>query len=84
MVLNEFPQITLIKNKANIGFSKAINLGIDQAAGEFICILNPDTLISDNTFKTLLEYISQNPKTGCIGLWYDGARDRLCVSPLWN
>ena len=38
MVLNEFPQIILIKNKANLGFSKAVNLGIDNAAGEFICI----------------------------------------------
>ena len=67
MVLNEFSQITLIKNKENLGFAKAVNIGIDKAAGEFICILNPDTLISDNTFKTLLEHISQNPKTGCIG-----------------
>ena len=68
MVLNEFSQITLIKNKENLGFAKAVNIGIDKAAGEFICILNPDTLISDNTFKTLLEHISQNPKTG----WFWG------------
>ena len=67
MVKNEFPQIKLIRNKENLGFSKAVNIGLEKSKGEFICLLNPDTLVSDNTFNKLLDYITLNPNTGCIG-----------------
>ncbi len=67
MVKNEFPQIKLIRNKENLGFSKAVNIGLEKSKGEFICLLNPDTLVSDNTFNILLDYITLNPNTGCIG-----------------
>ncbi|SVC90051.1 uncharacterized protein METZ01_LOCUS342905, partial [marine metagenome] len=67
MVKNEFPQIKLIRNKENLGFSKAVNIGLEKSRGEFICLLNPDTLVSDNTFNKLLDYITLNPNTGCIG-----------------
>ena len=81
MVQIEFPQITLIMNKKNLGFSKAVNMGINRAVGDNICILNPDTLVSDNTFKTLLQYISDNPQIGCIGpkiLNPDGSLQLAC------
>ena len=67
MVENEYPEIKLIKNKENFGFSKAVNIGIDNSNGEFICVLNPDTLVSDNTFHELLDYLKKNQNTGCIG-----------------
>ena len=57
MVKNEFPSIKLIRNKENLGFSKAVNIGLEKSKGEFICLLNPDTLVSDNTFNKLLDYI---------------------------
>ena len=67
MVENEYPDIKLIKNNENLGFSKAVNIGIDNSNGEFICVLNPDTLVSDNTFHELLDYLKKNQNTGCIG-----------------
>ena len=57
MVENEYPHIKLIKNKENLGFSRAVNIGIENSVGEFICVLNPDTLLSDNTFSELLDYM---------------------------
>ena len=67
MVEKEYPEIKLIKNKENLGFSKAVNIGIKKSKGKFICILNPDTLISDNTFNEMLDYFIINQNVGCIG-----------------
>ena len=49
MIHWKFPKVNLITNKKNIGFSKANNQGVEMAKGEFILILNPDTLLEENT-----------------------------------
>lgn len=67
MMKQRFPNIKLIENKENVGFPKGNNIGVAQAKGEFICILNPDTVVAEDTFVILLntEHWSQN--TGIIG-----------------
>jgi len=67
MLKNEYPKIHLIRNNENLGFSKAVNIGLEKSKGEYICLLNPDTLVSDDTFKKLLDYITKNENIGCIG-----------------
>ena len=67
MILQEFPKVKLIRNKGNSGFSKAVNQGLEKARGEYICLLNPDTLISDDTFEILLDYLTKHSSVGCIG-----------------
>ena len=67
MVKDEFPDVKLIQNKENAGFSKAVNIGLEKSRGKYICVLNPDTLISNDTFTVLLEYLINNPNVGCIG-----------------
>jgi GT2 family glycosyltransferase len=54
MMKQLFPQITLIENKENLGFPKGNNIAVQQAKGEYICILNPDTVVAEDTFKKLL------------------------------
>lgn len=54
MIKEKFPSITLIENKENLGFPKGNNIGVAQAKGEYICILNPDTVVAEDTFKKLL------------------------------
>ena len=44
-----FPNIKLIENKENSGFPKGNNIGVAQAKGEYICILNPDTVVAEDT-----------------------------------
>lgn len=67
MVKELFPEVILIENKENYGFSKGNNIGVAKAKGDFVCILNPDTVIAEDTFKILLEYAESIPKLGIIG-----------------
>ncbi|MDD2563202.1 MAG: glycosyltransferase, partial [Salinivirgaceae bacterium] len=50
MVLEKFPEVILIANKHNKGFSSANNQAIRQSKGEYILLLNPDTLVQEDTF----------------------------------
>lgn len=67
MVEQLFPEVVLIQNKENFGFSKGNNIGVAKAKGEYLCILNPDTVVAEDTFKTLLAYVENRSKVGIIG-----------------
>ena len=68
MVKAKFPEITLIENENNVGFSKANNQLLQVAQGEFVCILNPDTVVAENTFQDLLQFSEAKSKNlGIIG-----------------
>ena len=81
LMKSEFPQMRLIENKNNIGFSAAVNQGIKSANGEYICFLNPDTLIQEDTFVKLILHLKENSQVGCIGpkiLNPDGTLQQSC------
>ncbi|WP_299245854.1 glycosyltransferase family 2 protein [uncultured Aquimarina sp.] len=67
MVRERFPDSILIENKENIGFSKANNQGVAVAKGEYICILNPDTVVAEDTFINILEIFKDLPSIGMAG-----------------
>lgn len=67
MVKKKFPNVKLIENKENSGFSKGNNIGVKQAKGEYLCILNPDTVVEENTFKTLLAFAEKQKSLGIVG-----------------
>lgn len=69
MMRSNFPNITLIENKENVGFAKANNQAVSIAKGEYVCILNPDTAVSENCFEDLLKYAEQHPNLGAIGTY---------------
>lgn len=60
------PQIKLLVNKENLGFSKACNIGAKNARGEYLFFLNPDTKIFKNSIQNLLQYIKENPSVGLV------------------
>lgn len=64
---NKFSFVKLIQNDENIGFSKANNLGVSKAKGKYICILNPDTVLQENTFDKILKFYKSNIKVGFVG-----------------
>lgn len=67
MVNQMFPDVTLIENKTNFGFSKGNNIGVQNAKGEYVCILNPDTVVPENGFKVLLEFAETKQDLGILG-----------------
>jgi O-antigen biosynthesis protein len=67
-VRHHFPDVHLIANKDNRGFAKANNQGISLAKGEFILLLNPDTIVSGDTFSTCIRFMDAHPDTGAIGV----------------
>jgi GT2 family glycosyltransferase len=56
-----FPQVNLIESKTNLGFAGGNNLGIKEAIGKYILLLNSDTLFTENVIKALFEYMELHP-----------------------
>jgi GT2 family glycosyltransferase len=67
MMKQHFPGITLIENKENSGFPKGNNIGVSAAKGEYICILNPDTVVAEDTFTKVLTFAKNQPNLGIAG-----------------
>lgn len=68
LVEKKFPQVKLIANKDNPGFSKANNQAIKLATGKYKLLLNPDTLVQEDTFKKCIDFMDVNPNAGAIGV----------------
>ena len=66
-VIKEFPEVILIKNTTNKGFAAANNQGIAIARGEFILLLNPDTIVLDRAIVKSIDFIRSNPQIGIVG-----------------
>lgn len=67
MMRTLFPAIQLIANTENVGFAKANNQGVKIAKGEYVCILNPDTIVAEDTFTQLLKFAKDKENIGSIG-----------------
>ena len=78
VIRDKFPVVKLIENKKNVGFSKANNQGVAVAEGEFILILNPDTVIAEDTLDTVLTFADKQENLGAIGIKFiDGTGNFL-------
>ena len=67
MVKEIFPEVTLIENKENFGFSKGNNIGVSRANGDYVCILNPDTVLPEDCFEELFRFSKDKDNLGIIG-----------------
>ncbi|EIA08191.1 glycosyltransferase family 2 protein [Flavobacterium frigoris] len=73
-----FPDIELIQNNDNLGFPKGNNIGVAQAKGKYICILNPDTVVAEDTFTKVLAFAERQINLGIVGVkLIDGAGNFL-------
>lgn len=68
MVLKEFPEVHLISNKDNVGFSRANNQAIAQATTSYTLILNPDTIIQEDTLRKCVTFMESHPAAGALGV----------------
>lgn len=67
MMKERFPHIKLIENKENSGFPKGNNIAVKEAKGEYVCILNPDTVVAEDTFEKILNTEHWKLNTGIVG-----------------
>jgi len=80
-IREKFPQAKLIANQKNLGFGKANNIGLKQASGKYILLINPDTLVAEDTFEKMIKFFESNPEAGLAGckiLNPDGSLQLAC------
>lgn len=68
MVAEKFPDVKLIANKDNVGFSKANNQAIREANGEYVLLLNPDTVVEEDTFDKVVSFMDEHSDAGGLGV----------------
>ena len=67
LVRDKYPQVTLIANELNRGFTGGNNQGLAAATGRYVLVLNPDTVIVDEALDRLVGYLEAEPQVGAVG-----------------
>ena len=68
MIAEKFPWVKVIANKDNVGFARANNQAIKVASGEYVLLLNPDTVVQEDTFSKTLGFMDSTPDSGGLGV----------------
>jgi len=66
-VRRRFPGVHLIASAENLGFAGGNNLALEKATGRYICLINPDTIVQEDTFSTLIGFLNGHPEAGAVG-----------------
>jgi GT2 family glycosyltransferase len=66
-VRSRFPKVNLIANENNVGFGAANNQALEIAKGKYIVLINPDTIVKEDTFTKLIDFLEKNPQAGMVG-----------------
>jgi len=68
MLREKFPEVKLIANHDNKGFAKANNQAIQESTGAYVLLLNPDTIVEEDTFTKIIDFMDDHPDTGGLGV----------------
>lgn len=68
MVRSKFPSVRLIENQKNRGYAAANNQAVRESSGEYILLLNPDTVVGEDTFTSVLRFMDEHPDGGGLGV----------------
>ena len=77
MVRDNFPEVKLIANRENVGFSRANNQAIREAQGEYVLLLNPDTVVGEDVFRKVVAFMDFHPRCGGLGVKMIDGRGRF-------
>ncbi|MBR1788684.1 MAG: glycosyltransferase family 2 protein [Bacteroidaceae bacterium] len=72
-----FPEVHIIANRENYGFSRANNQAIRQAKGRYVLLLNPDTILTERTLTDCVSYLDRHPEVGATGVSMYGSNGRF-------
>lgn len=67
LIRSQFPDVKMIAEKDNVGFTRGNNIGFSTAKGRHLLLLNPDTFILDNAIEEMIDYLDNNPDVGIVG-----------------
>jgi N-acetylglucosaminyl-diphospho-decaprenol L-rhamnosyltransferase len=67
LIRKRFPEVRIVQNGTNIGFGGANNAGVQIAQGEYVFILNPDTIVHEQALEKLIRYADGHPEGGAFG-----------------
>ncbi len=84
LIRKEFPRVRVLENGANLRFAKGNNVGIDASQGEYVLILNPDTIVHEGALDGIVAYADSHPEGGAFGckvLNVDGTYQRCQWPP---
>lgn len=76
-----FPNLKLIASEENLGFGRANNLGLNEAGGEYVLLVNSDAFVGEKTIQVLIDYLEHHPDVGVAGPMLknnDGSLQRSC------
>lgn len=79
MVKEEFPWVKVIANSTNLGFARANNQAIRLAKGRHILLLNPDTIVQEDTFRKVVTFLDEHPEAGAVGVKIIDGQGRFSV-----
>ena len=68
VVKRDYAWVKLMENKDNLGFARANNIAIRQAKGDYVLLLNPDTVVGEDTFRQVMAFMDSHPKAGGAGV----------------
>ncbi|MDA3879581.1 MAG: glycosyltransferase [Prolixibacteraceae bacterium] len=68
MLIHKFLRVKLIANKRNLGFSIANNQAIRQSTGQYVLLLNPDTVVEEDSFEKIIAFMDAHPEAGALGV----------------
>jgi len=73
VIERNFPEVVLIKNSENVGFARANNQGLRIRNGNYVLLLNPDTLVLPEAINRMIVFMDKNPKVGAVTprIWLD-------------
>ncbi len=67
LIRDKFPSVRLIANRENLGFGKANNQALEIAKGKYLLLINPDTIVSEDTFDKMIRFFEENTEAGLAG-----------------
>lgn len=68
MLKSSFPKVKIIANTDNKGFAAACNQGLELSTGKYALLLNPDTVVSDNSFSACIQFMEEHGEAGALGV----------------
>ena len=77
VISRRYPWVKMIANQENLGFARANNIAIRQAAGDYVLLLNPDTVVGVSTLRQTLDFMDAHPQAGGAGVMMHNADGTL-------